>query len=68
MGLGMPPLIKTNPYLATSKARRDMLLRSAMDSSAFEGARGLKGGAAHGAGLCAKARSSASVKRRGKGA
>lgn len=36
------PLIETNPYLRDPKKREEMLERNARESSAFEGARGLK--------------------------
>ena len=35
-------LLETNPYLRDPETRRRMLERNALDSSAFEGARGLK--------------------------
>ena len=38
----MASLIETNPYLRDPETRRRMLERNALDSSAFEGARGLK--------------------------
>ena len=38
----MPSLLETNPYLRDPETRRRMLERNALDSSAFEGARGLK--------------------------
>jgi hypothetical protein len=38
----MASLIDTNPYLRDTEARRRMLEEDALDSSAFEGARGLK--------------------------
>jgi hypothetical protein len=38
----MASLIETNPYLRDPEARRRMLEEDALDSSAFEGARGLK--------------------------
>ncbi len=37
----MKPLIETNPYLRDPEQRRRLLERNALDSSAFEGARGL---------------------------
>lgn len=33
----MPPLVQSNPYLADSTKRRAMLMRSVIESSAFEG-------------------------------
>lgn len=38
----MPSLLETNSYLRDPETRRLMLERNALDSSAFEGARGLK--------------------------
>lgn len=38
----MASLLNTNPYLRDPETRRRMLERNALDSSAFEGARGLK--------------------------
>jgi len=38
----MTSLLETNPYLRDPETRRRMLERNALDSSAFEGARGLK--------------------------
>ncbi len=38
----MLSLIETNPYLRDPETRQRMLERNALDSSAFEGARGLK--------------------------
>ena len=38
----MASLLETNPYLRDPETRRLMLERNALDSSAFEGARGLK--------------------------
>ncbi len=38
----MASLLETNPYLRDPETRRRMLERNALDSSAFEGARGLK--------------------------
>lgn len=35
-------LAETNPYLRDPKKRQEILLRQALESSAFEGARGLK--------------------------
>jgi hypothetical protein len=63
----MPPLIKTNAYLSKPAARRAMLRRSALDSSVFEGARGLERGATQRRPVSSKARSMASAKRRASG-
>ena len=41
----MAPLLQTNPYLLNAVARAAMLVRNAVESSTFEGARGLKVGA-----------------------
>jgi hypothetical protein len=38
----MASLAETNPYLRDPEARRRMLEEDALDSSVFEGARGLK--------------------------
>ena len=38
----MASLLETNPYLRDPETRRRTLERNALDSSAFEGARGLK--------------------------
>ncbi len=38
----MASLLETNPYLRDPETRRRMLERNALDSSAFEGAQGLK--------------------------
>jgi len=35
-------LVETNPYLANPERREQMLVRNAIDSSAIEGARGLR--------------------------
>ncbi len=40
--LSMKPLSETNPYLRDPQVRRRLLERNARDSSAFEGARGIK--------------------------
>ncbi|MCC6581056.1 MAG: hypothetical protein IT440_11505 [Phycisphaeraceae bacterium] len=42
----MIPLTQSNPYLRDPEAVRRMLERNALDSSMFEGARGLKQSAA----------------------
>jgi len=56
----MPPLNKTNKYIADPVARRALLHSSALNSSAFDGARGLVQRATP----QAKGRSVASVKQR----
>lgn len=38
----MTSLLQTNPYLRSTTARDAMLVRNAVESSVFEGARGLK--------------------------
>jgi hypothetical protein len=38
----MKPLSQTNPYIRDPKTRRRLLEENALDSSAFEGARGLQ--------------------------
>ena len=63
----MPPLIRSNRYLANRASRRAMLVRSVLDSSAFEGATGLAKVLSQRSPRSRKARSIASAKKRVKG-
>ena len=40
----MAPLLRTNPYLQSPVQRERMLIRNAISSSVYEGARGLRVG------------------------
>lgn len=59
----MAPLTQTNPYLRRPSVRNRMLRRNAVESSIFEGARGLRQGQPSHRMLSA-ARASASAKKR----
>lgn len=43
----MAPLAETNPYIRDPETRRRLLEEDALDSSVFEGTRGLKPALAH---------------------